>query len=337
MPPKAPSWWYEKKGLQPHLLAPAAVVWDAATRLRWLFTRPSKPSLPVICIGNFTVGGAGKTPTAIAIARLLLKDGVQPIFLTRGYGGSEKGPHLVDAGEDDARRVGDEPLLLARVAPVIVSADRTAGAALAAQQNADVIIMDDGFQNPSVAKDFSFVVVDRGVGLGNGRVVPAGPLRAGLPFQLKKAQALVFSGTGDAAEPLVQSARTEGIVALDASISPSEDTGWLHEKPVIAYAGIAHPEKFFATLETMNCNLIHRGAYPDHHIFTASDADHLLELARQKEAQLVTTEKDFVRIQGAGSLGLLKAKTRTLPVALQFRDRGKVRRLLARVVRNAAP
>ncbi len=337
MPPRAPSWWYEKQGLQPHLLAPAAALWDAVTRLRWVLTRPSRPELPVICVGNFTVGGAGKTPAAIAIARLLIKDGAQPVFLTRGYGGTEKGPHLVDVDRDDARRVGDEPLLLARVAPVIVSADRTAGAALAAQQNANVIIMDDGFQNPSLAKDFSFVVVDRGVGVGNGRVVPAGPLRAGLPFQLKKAQALVLPGTGDAAEPLVQAARAAGVVALEATIAPSEDTGWLRDKPVVAYAGIAHPEKLFATLETIGCDLIYRGTYPDHHAFTAADAEDLLERARKAEAQLVTTEKDLVRIQGAGSLGLLKSRTRALPIALQFKDRGKVRRLLARAIRNAAP
>ncbi|MDA7947323.1 MAG: tetraacyldisaccharide 4'-kinase [Hyphomicrobiaceae bacterium] len=336
MPPEAPSWWYAKKGLQPLLLAPAAFLWDLATRLRWHFTRPARSKLPVICIGNLTVGGAGKTPAAIAIAQLLIKDRIRPVFLTRGYGGASKRPHLVNLEEDGADKVGDEPLLLARVAPVIVSADRAAGAVLAEQQNADVIIMDDGFQNPTLAKDFAFVVVDRDVGVGNGWVMPSGPLRAGLQFQLKKAQALVLPGTGNAAASLIETAREKGIVALDAEIVAQEDTGWLRDKPLVAFAGIAHPEKFFATLDATGGEVVHRARFPDHHTFTAADADELLEIARKKGAQLVTTEKDFVRIQGTGSLGLLKSKARALPVALQFKDQGKVRRILARAIRNAA-
>ncbi len=337
MPPKAPSWWYAKRGWQALTLAPAALVWDLATRLRWMVTRPATSKLPVICVGNFTVGGAGKTPAAIAIAQLLIKDRIRPVFLTRGYGGTTQGPHLVDTKEDAPETVGDEPLLLARVAPVIVAADRAAGAALAGEQKADVIIMDDGFQNPGLEKDYAFVVVDRSVGVGNGSVMPAGPLRAGLRFQMDKAQAVILPGTGDAAEPVIQAARARNVVALEATIAIDEETKWLDDKPVVAFAGIAHPEKFFATLETTGCDVIHHRSFPDHHAFSASDADELLEIARQKGAQLVTTEKDFVRIRGAGSLGLLKSKTRALPVALHFKDRGKVRRILARIVRNGAP
>ena len=336
MPPKAPSWWYEKQGLWPLLLTPAALVWDVVTRLRWSIARPFRSKIPVVCVGNFTAGGAGKTPAAIAIARLLLKDGVQPVFLTRGYGGTIHGPHLVDPEKDTANQVGDEPLLLARVAPVVVSAGRAAGAKLAQHQKASVIIMDDGFQNPGLEKDLSVIVIDRKMGVGNGRTIPAGPLRAGMSFQLSKADALIVAGAGDAAEPVIQRARAAGLVILEAEIVANEDTDWLLAKPLIAFSGIGHPDKFFQTLETIGCEIVGRADFPDHHTYSAADADRLLELAKRNNAQLVTTEKDFVRIRGTGSLELLKSKSRALPVRLRFKDQGEADRLLARAIRDAA-
>lgn len=335
MPHKAPAWWYGKTSLPSLLLTPAGIIWDLATRLRWAMARPYRSKLPVVCIGNFTAGGAGKTPAAIAIARLLIGERERPIFLTRGYGGTVQGPHLVNPGKDAAKQVGDEPLLLARIAPVIVSADRAAGARYAEEQKASVIIMDDGFQNPGLVKDLSLLVVDRSTGIGNGLVIPAGPLRAGLSFQLEKARGLILSGTGSEADHVAEYARNAGLTTFESELIPYEDTDWLKTKPVIAFSGIGHPDKFFQTLDECKCNVIHRATYPDHYVYTASDADELLDLARQKGAQLVTTEKDLVRIGGAGSVGLLKKSARALPVRLQFRDQGKVKRLLGRTISRA--
>jgi tetraacyldisaccharide 4'-kinase len=237
------------------LLAPASLVWDAATRLRWATTRPFRASVPVICVGNLTAGGAGKTPAAMAIARFLLDAGEHPVFLTRGFGGRQEGPHLVDREQDRAQDVGDEALLLARIAPTIVAADRAAGARLAQENRCSVIIMDDGFQNPGLAKDLSLIVIDRTQGVGNGRVIPAGPLRGSLAFQLARTHALIRVGSGNAADGITALARRASLPILDAEIQPRSKTAWVSSKPVVAFAGIANPDKFFHTLELLGCKL----------------------------------------------------------------------------------
>ncbi len=193
-----PSWWYG--GRIPFAawgLWPISAVYGKLVERRFRAVSPYRSKLPVICIGNFTMGGAGKTPMALKLASLLREAGLKPGFLTRGYGGSERGPHLIDSAEDGADRVGDEPLLLAKAAPTVVSRDRPAGAKLLETLGVDAIVMDDGFQNPSLEKDFSLIVVDAGTGVGCGHVFPLGPLRASLAFQLGKADAAVILGARD--------------------------------------------------------------------------------------------------------------------------------------------
>ncbi len=332
MPLRTPSWWYAKASLIPALLAPAALAWNAVTRVRWVFVKPYRSKLPVICIGNFTAGGAGKTPAALAIANFLRDAGERPIFLTRGYGGRTQGPHLVDPSRDTAHAVGDEPLLLARVAPTIVAADRAEGAKLAESQNASVIIMDDGFQNPGLAKTSSLIVFDSALGLGNEHVIPAGPLRASLGFQLAQADGLILVGDGDAAERINALAQSASLPVLVAEIVPDPDCAWLKDKPLVAFAGIGSPDKFFRTVEDLGGRLMERMPYADHHPYTQGDVLKLLDLAAHHGAQLVTTQKDMVRIEGGAELQKLKEATRALPVRLQFKDEKAVKKIISQAI-----
>lgn len=328
MTPSTPSWWYARQSVWPVLLTPAALVWNAAARARWAFAKPYRSNLPVICIGNFTAGGAGKTPAAIALAHIVYSAGERPIFLTRGYGGTVKGPHLVDPSHDTAQRVGDEPLLLARVAPTIVSADRAEGARLAESLDASVIIMDDGFQNPGLAKSASLIVIDGALGLGNEHVIPAGPLRASLGFQLAQADGIILVGEGDANDRIHALAQAASLPVLSAEIIPDRDCAWLKNKPLVAFAGIGNPEKFFRTVESLNGEIVERMPYRDHHPYTRQDALKLLDLAAHHGAQLVTTQKDLVRMEGGVELQKLKDESQALPVSLQFKDMEKVKQIL---------
>ncbi|MBV8242210.1 MAG: tetraacyldisaccharide 4'-kinase, partial [Hyphomicrobiales bacterium] len=243
---REPSFWWGEASLASALLAPLAAIYGAVARAR-LGGRGRRAGAPVVCIGNLTVGGAGKTPTALAVARMLAAAGERPVFLSRGYGGTLAGPVRVDPARHGAHDVGDEPLLLARTAPTIVARDRVKGAAIAA--GASVIVMDDGFHNPSLAKDFSVLVVDARRGIGNGRVIPAGPLRAPLDAQLTRAHALVVVGTSLRAAAVAAAARARDIPVLQARLRPDAAfIAGLGGARVLAFAGIGDPEKFFATL-----------------------------------------------------------------------------------------
>ena len=335
MKPSTPSWWHAKQSLLPLLLTPAALVWNAVTRARWAIANPYHSRVPVICIGNFTAGGTGKTPAAITVAHILQNAGERPIFLTRGYGGTVKGPHLVYPSLDHAQSVGDEPLLLASVAPTIVSADRAEGAKFAEHQGASVIIMDDGFQNPGLIKSMSLIVIDGALGLGNEQVIPAGPLRANLDFQLERANGLILVGRGEAVERVHALARKASLPILSAALVPDRDNAWLRNKPLIAFAGIGNPDKFFRMVEGLGGRIIARKPYRDHHSYTRQDALDLLDLAARNNAYLVTTQKDLVRIEGAGELQKLKDTARALPVSMQFRDMGKMTQMLAQALKSA--
>jgi len=327
----APSWWYRRPGALASTLAPLGRLYGSLAEARFARGEPYRSRLKVICIGNFTAGGGGKTPTAIAVAALLAELGAKPAFLTRGYGGASKGPVQVKDGHD-AAEVGDEPLLLADAAPTLVSADRAAGAQAIEATGASVIVMDDGFQNPSLSKDLSLIVVDAAVGLGNGLVMPAGPLRAPLEAQLGRADALVVIGDGSKAAPLIEAFTSRGKPVLKARIVPRQDKRWLGVLPVIGFAGIARPEKFFATLRNNGARLIETRAFPDHHRYRMRDARRLLNLANEKNAMLVTTEKDFVRLPDAeedSALGELKHRCRPFSIAVEFEDKEAAKALLA--------
>ena len=335
MPHKTPSWWYRKPGGIAAALALPAALYGRVAAGRMARDAAYRATLPVICIGNFTVGGGGKTPTAIAVATLLQAIGKRPAFLTRGYGGSAKG--VVQVGSQDSGEVGDEPLLLASVAPTFVSADRIAGARAIEATDADVIVMDDGFQNPSLAKDFSLIVTDAASGLGNGRVFPAGPLRAPLGAQMPRADALLVIGEGKKAESLVAAFEAAGKPVLRAKIAPNCDARWLAVLPVIGFAGIARPNKFFTTLKSSGARLINSHAYADHHRFTEKNAKALLKEADEKKAMLVTTEKDWARLtddEEESAVTELKHRSRPFPVVVTFEDEEKAKELLAAAARR---
>lgn len=315
-----PAWWYRPEPtLAAKLCAPLAMAYDAAGAWRQRATTPFRCPLPVICVGNFTVGGAGKTPLTIAIADELTQLGHQPGFLTRGYGGRERGPVWIKAS-DAAADVGDEPLLLARHGPALLARDRVAGAramtTAGAASTVDSIIMDDGMQNPSLVKDLRIAVVDGATGIGNGLVMPAGPLRMTMQRQRSLADAVVVIG------PLTQRVatflRSFTQPVLHAEIVSAGDTAWLHGTRVVAFAGIGRPQKLFDTVAAQGAVLVAGVPFPDHHSFSASDCTALLRHADAMDAQLVTTEKDWLRLPDQGPASDLKRASRPLPVKLRF-------------------
>jgi len=333
---EAPFWWYRKTGALASALAPLGRLYGRIAEARAARIEPYRSQLPVICIGNFTAGGGGKTPTAIAIASLLAELGAKPAFLTRGYGGASKGPILVRQGQS-AEEVGDEPLLLAEAAPTMVAADRVAGATAIEASEASVIVMDDGFQNPSLIKDLSLIVVDAAVGLGNGLIIPAGPLRAPLEAQIARAGALIVIGDGGKAARLIEAFTAQSKPVLKARMVPRQDRRWLGVLPVIGFAGIARPAKFFATLRNEGARLIETRPFPDHHRYTEREARRLLKAATEQNAMLVTTEKDYVRLADdpETALGELKHRCRPFPIAVEFEDAGALKELLAAVLAKA--
>lgn len=313
---KAPEFWWDRSpGILARLLLPFGAIYGALTAAR-MARQGKRASVPVICIGNFTAGGAGKTPTALALAEALRGQGETPVFLTRGYGGTATG--VVQVSEThDATAVGDEALLLARVAPTIVAADRVAGAAAAANLGATVIVMDDGLQNPALTKDITLGVVDGGAGFGNGLCVPAGPLRAPVEGQAAFVDAILTIGMGKGTtEGIALGALTKRPV-FRANFSVDEAMAdRIGGMRVLAYAGIGRPQKFFETLIGLYAKI--EGAHPfaDHHTYTDDDAAMLIEAANARGLMLVTTEKDMVRLKGSAGLEALAASSIALPIRL---------------------
>jgi tetraacyldisaccharide 4'-kinase len=331
---RAPAFWWRPPGIASALLAPLGAVYGAVASAR-LKQRGTSAGIPVICVGDPTLGGAGKTPTAIALAKLLLVAGERPCLITRGYGGRERGPRLVDPAVDRADAVGDEALLLARAAPTVVVADRVVGARFAARAKPTVLVLDDGFQNPALEKDFSLLVIDGASGIGNGRVFPAGPLRAPLAAQLAKAHALVCIGKGAAGEAVAALAAKKGIPAFAAKIvheplAARKLTG----RRVLAFAGIGRPEKFFRTLADIGAEVVERSAFPDHHPYSPQEAQDLIATAKARGLALVTTEKDQARIARAPELAALSAASATLPIVLEFDDETALMQHLSGVLRR---
>lgn len=265
-----------------------------------------------MCIGNLVAGGAGKTPVALSVAEILIARGVSTHFLSRGYGGRLPGPMAVDGALHDAKDVGDEPLLLARLAPTWVSRDRAAGAVAAVDAGAGAIVMDDGFQNPSLAKDLSLLAVDGAYGFGNGRVMPAGPLREPVERGLERADALVLIGDDRTG---VSAMVPAGKPVLRARIVPAPGSEALAGRKVVAMAGIGRPEKFFATLRDMGCEVVGSLAYADHHVFREAEIMEAVEWAAAEDAIPVTTAKDAVRLPSDA-----RAMISVLDITLEWED-----------------
>jgi tetraacyldisaccharide 4'-kinase len=329
-----PSFWWRDRSLVAKLLAPFAAIYGAAAARR-LALRGEDAGISVLCVGNLTLGGAGKTPTAMAVARLLMADGARPFFLTRGYGGQLAGPVRVDPARHGASDVGDEALLLARVAPVIVARDRVAGANMGREAGASVIVMDDGFQNPSLVKELSLLVVDARRGIGNGCVFPAGPLRAPLDAQLGRAQGLVVIGKGTGVAVLVDLARARGLAIFAGRLETDPAAiAALSGRKVLAFAGIGDPEKFFATLGAAGIDVPVRRSFADHHRYTPAEAAALIGEAGRQGLTLVTTEKDRARMAGDASLNVLFEQSQALPVTLAVDDEACFRDFVRKVLKR---
>jgi tetraacyldisaccharide 4'-kinase len=325
---RPPDFWTRKdfvSQLAVALLTPFGWIYGDSVKYRAEHTSPYRSSARVVCVGNLTAGGTGKTPIAIAIAKLLIGRGAKPVFLSRGYGGRVRGPAFV-APDDRATHVGDEPLLLVNVAPVIIAADRAAGAKLADEHGFDTIIMDDGHQNFSLAKDLSLVVVDAEAGFGNRRVLPAGPLREPVTQGLKRADGVIVNGEGRA--PPLPGFKGP---TMHAKVVQTGDVA-MNGRRVVAFAGIGRPEKFFAALGAQGAIVAEERAYGDHHIYTQSEMARLKARAKAENALLVTTEKDYVRLTPAEREGIVP-----LPVQAVFEDRAPLDRLLDRLRKPGVP
>ena len=327
---REPAFWWRPPGLVSSLLAPLGAAYGIIAERR-MTRRSAVAGLPVICVGNFTLGGTGKTPTALMLVARLRELGATPFFLTRGYGGSIEGPHAVDHEKDSAAQVGDEALLLARAAPTIVARDRVLGAAFARAMGAGVVVMDDGLQNASLAKTLTIAVVDGKRGIGNGQVFPAGPLRAPLNIQMTRCDALLVVGEGGAARAVT--ARAGARPVLHGRLVPEPTAiASLHARKVLAFAGIGDPDKFFATVEQSGIVIAQRRAFADHHPFTAEEAAELVMSAEHDGLSLLTTEKDRARMAGDPALAALAAKTHVLPVTMVVEEREALRELLTRAL-----
>lgn len=296
MTSEAPPFWWNRPDWRAYALWPLSSLYGTVAGYRMKRAVREKIDAPVLCVGNFTVGGTGKTPIAIALAKRARRMNLNPGFLSRGHGGSFAEPHIVDAHHDSARHVGDEPMLLARHAPVAVTPDRAAGARLLLEKHGcDFIIMDDGFQSARIHIDYALVVVDARFGLGNGHVIPGGPLRAKLYDQLLFADAILKMGEGSAADALVRRAARSGKPIFEARTRPRGRKAFAGKK-LLAFAGIGHPEKFFATVEDAGGIVAQKRPFPDHHFYAEDELADLLSQASKAELGLVTTAKDAVRL-----------------------------------------
>lgn len=337
-----PRWWYddaERMPWQVRVLRPAAQIYGRMVERRFLTTDPYRSRLPVLCVGNLTAGGTGKTPLSAMIVARLAGMGQRPVILSRGYGGKLEGPVLVDAGRHSSRDVGDEPLLLARSASVVIARDRKAGATFieSGAVDASIIVMDDGLQNASLKKDLTLAVIDGVRGIGNGEVMPAGPLRAPLKFQLGMVDCIVANGAQPDGHHYRRFKQEFPGPVLSASVVPIGDVSWVRGTRILAYAGIGHPARFYSLLRDLGATIIDAVTFPDHHAFSGDDAERLLQAAKLASATLVTTEKDFVRLDRASErCRELAEASRTLAVALEMpaHDAARLDALLESVVRS---
>jgi tetraacyldisaccharide 4'-kinase len=332
---REPAFWCRPPSWKSHLLRPLGALYGAIAARR-LQRKGFDAGVPVFCIGNYHIGGAGKTPTVLALVNMLRDLGETPVVLSRGYGGRLHGPVMVDPARHLAIDVGDEPKMLGQTVPVAVARDRIGGVALARSQGATVIVMDDGFQNPAIAKDASLIVIDGERGLGNGKVFPAGPLRASLSPQLERTDALIVVGDGSAADKTVAAIAARGKPVLRSHLTPdTASVAALAGKRVLAFAGIGDPPRFFRTLRASGIEVIRERAFADHHAFSKSELEALLAEAGRDGLTLVTTEKDLARLHGAAGSPAFSREVVPFSVTLEFEDAAALRKFVAGVLFKA--
>lgn len=329
---EAPPFWWKKIGWQAAALYPASLIYGAIAGLRMARARRVAIDCPVICVGNFTAGGAGKTPTTIAMARGAVAAGLKPGLLSRGYGGLIDRTTVVDPHHHRAVDVGDEPLLLAREALTVISRKRVDGARKLIAEGADVIIMDDGFQSGRIAIDYALIAVDGYRGIGNGMVIPSGPVRAPLGEQLRHVTALLAIGGGENADPFIRRMARSGRQVFEARIAlrnPQHFAG----RRVLAFAGIADPEKFYRSLGEAGAEIVVKRGFPDHHHLQDDEIAGLLAEAEREDLMLVTTAKDHVRLAGHHGLSAeLAARASVLEIEMAFDDPAAPRRIVEAAV-----
>lgn len=296
---EAPPFWWQKNAWQGWVLSPLGLAYGKASGRRMEYAPSGSVPVPVICVGNFIIGGAGKTPTVQLISRFARSRGLRPGVLTRGYGGAISSPTVVVRDRHNSHDVGDEALLHARHAVTVVATDRVRGAEILVGNGCDLILMDDGFQNPALEKDYNLVVVDAKRGLGNGFAVPAGPVRAPFRLQVKHADAVLVIGDGDGGDAVIRRCARSAKPVFTARIRAT-GTNSLTGRKFVAYAGIADPSKFFDSLKEARLEVVHSFAFGDHHVFSEQECDEILERARSMEADLITTAKDAARLDGRG-------------------------------------
>lgn len=317
---EAPPFWWTKPDWRAYALWPVSRLYGLVAGARMRRARRASLPVPVICVGNFTVGGAGKTPTAIGLARAAKARGLRPGFLSRGYGGSLDVITVVDPDRHRARDVGDEPLLLAREAVTVISRRRVGGARRLVDEGVDLIIMDDGFQSARLVFDYALLVIDSRRGLGNGYLVPSGPVRAPLAEQLHQTSALLVVGDGKAADALIRQAARAGKPVHTASLATVNAQG-LSGRAVLAWSGLADNEKFFRTVEGTGASLYATRSFPDHHHISDDEATEILDHADAHDYAVVTTAKDSVRLAGEhGQAAALKERSRVIEVEIRFDD-----------------
>lgn len=315
---EAPPFWWLKSDWRAWALYPASWVYGSIARSLMERAPRTPVDAPVICVGNFTVGGAGKTPTALALADAARKAGMKPGFLSRGYRGNVRATTRVEVSSHDAREVGDEPLLLAAKALTVVSADRVEGARRLLLEGADIIIMDDGFQSAALLFDYALLVVDAHRGIGNGHVIPGGPMRAPLLDQMRHASALLVIGEGTAADRAIRSAARAAKPVFSGALAVLKPRTF-KDKRLLAFAAIGNPEKFFDSLRSTGAHLVSERSFGDHHHFSDEEIREILETAAANQLDIVTTSKDMVRLRAGRGLAVeLADKSRVLDVRLEF-------------------
>ncbi|WP_419906337.1 tetraacyldisaccharide 4'-kinase [Hoeflea sp.] len=331
---EAPPFWWSKADWRAWSLYPASLVYGAVARSRMENAPRREVAAPVLCVGNFTVGGAGKTPTALSLCGEAAKAGFSPGFLSRGYGGSLRSVAMVDRQRHHAADVGDEPLLLAEIAPTVVSPDRYAGAQKLLGEGVDFIIMDDGFQSASVHFDYALLVVDALRGIGNGHVIPGGPVRAPMLDQMRNASALLIIGDGTAADPVIRIAGRAAKPVYSARLAVRKSRSF-RGKRVLAYAAIGNPEKFFNSLRGTGAHVVAERSFGDHHKFGEEEATELIDAAAKHNLELITTSKDMARLRDArGKVAELAEKSRVLEVQLRLDQPHLARSFIDRTVQS---